>query len=103
MSIPLVGLEKTFATLPVVTRGAGEIVLSAGVRSGRLLILKRGAIVILKELIEIAKVDVPGAVMGELSVLLDQPHTADVRTLEDSQFYVADGRCCKKIKLRCST
>ena len=32
----------------------------------------------------------PGAVFGELSVLLDQPHTADVRALEASQFYVAD-------------
>jgi CRP-like cAMP-binding protein len=29
-------------------------------------------------------------VFGELSVLLDQPHAADVRALEASQFYVAD-------------
>ena len=27
---------------------------------------------------------------GELSTLLDQPHTADVRALETSQFHVAD-------------
>ena len=27
---------------------------------------------------------------GELSALLDQPHAADVRTLETSQFHVAD-------------
>jgi CRP-like cAMP-binding protein len=32
----------------------------------------------------------PGAVFGELSALLDMPHTADVRALEDSQFHVAD-------------
>ena len=32
----------------------------------------------------------PGAVFGELSLLLDQPHTADVFTLETSQFHVAD-------------
>ena len=32
----------------------------------------------------------PGAVFGELSVLLDQPHTADVVALETSQFHVAD-------------
>ena len=31
-----------------------------------------------------------GAVFGELSVLLDQPHTADVRALEASQFHIAD-------------
>ena len=32
----------------------------------------------------------PGAVFGELSVLLDQPHAADVRALETSEFHVAD-------------
>jgi CRP-like cAMP-binding protein len=31
-----------------------------------------------------------GAVFGELSVLLDQPHTADVRALETSQFHVVN-------------
>ena len=39
--------------------------------------------------IEIAKVTEAGAVLGELSALLDQSHTADVRTLETSQFRVA--------------
>jgi CRP-like cAMP-binding protein len=32
----------------------------------------------------------PGAVFGELSVLLNQPHTADVRALETSQFHIAN-------------
>jgi CRP-like cAMP-binding protein len=32
----------------------------------------------------------PGAVIGELSALLDQPHAADVRALEESQFHVAE-------------
>jgi hypothetical protein len=35
------------------------------------------------------QVTTPGAVVGELSVLLDKPHTADVRALETSQFHVA--------------
>jgi CRP/FNR family transcriptional regulator, cyclic AMP receptor protein len=43
-----------------------------------------------KEDAEIGTVADPGAVFGELSVLLDQPHTADVRALETSQFYVAN-------------
>ena len=33
-----------------------------------------------------------GSVFGEQAVLLDQPHTADVRTLEQSEFYVADAQ-----------
>jgi CRP-like cAMP-binding protein len=39
----------------------------------------------------------PGAVFGELSVLLDQPHTADVRALEASQFHVADAATILRI------
>ena len=53
-------------------------------------ILKEGEVAVVKEGLEIARVTEPGAVFGELSVLLDQPHTADVRALETSQFHVAD-------------
>jgi len=82
--------QKSFAALPVVTYQAGETVITEGSRTGRLLILGKGAVAIVKEDTEIAKVAEPGAVFGELSVLLDQPHTADVRTLETSQFHVAN-------------
>src|SRR5262244_3848024 len=82
--------HKRLATLPLAIYQAGETVLAAGSRSGRLLILRKGAVAIVKDTIEIAKVAEPGAVFGELSALLDQPHTADVRALETSQFHVAD-------------
>ena len=81
---------KRIGALPLVTYQAGENVLIAGSRTGRLLILKKGAVAIIKETIEIAKVAEPGAVFGELSALLDQPHAADVCALETSQFHVAD-------------
>lgn len=91
------GLDSAaIAVLPLATYRAGETVLAAGSKSARLLILKRGAVVILKDSIEIARVDEPGAVFGELSALLDQPHTADVRTLSDSQFHVADAALLEK-------
>jgi CRP/FNR family transcriptional regulator, cyclic AMP receptor protein len=83
-------VQKRLDALPLVTYQAGENVLTAGSRTGRLLILKNGAVVVIKENIEIARVGEPGAVFGELSALLDQPHAADVRALETSQFHVAD-------------
>ena len=83
-------VEKRLGELPLVTYQAGENVLTAGSRTGRLLLLKQGAVVVVKESVEIAKVSEPGAVFGELSVLLDRPHSADVRALETSQFHVAD-------------
>jgi CRP/FNR family cyclic AMP-dependent transcriptional regulator len=82
--------EKILAGFPLATYRVGALVLTAGSKSGRLLFLKSGAVVILKGSTEIAKVKQPGAVFGEISALLDQAHTADVRTLEDSEFYVAD-------------
>ncbi|MGB5181371.1 MAG: cyclic nucleotide-binding domain-containing protein [Xanthobacteraceae bacterium] len=83
-------IQKSLAALPLVTYQAGETVLADGSKTGRLLILKKGAVAIVKEDTEIARVSEPGAVFGELSALLDQPHTAEVCALERSQFHVAD-------------
>ena len=82
--------QQRLATLPLATYGPGEIVFAEGTRTGQLFILRSGLISITKGDTEIATVSEPGAVFGELSTLLDQPHSADVHTLETSQFYVAD-------------
>jgi len=82
---------RRLAGLPVVKHRAQEVVLITGSMTGGLLFLKSGAVEVIKDGVKIASVSAPGAVFGELAVLLDQPHTADVRTLEQSEFYVADG------------
>ena len=82
--------RRKLAGFPIASYQAGETVVAAGSTTGRLLILRKGMVAVLKEGIEITTVTEPGAVFGELSVLLDQPHMADVRALKASQFYVAD-------------
>lgn len=82
--------ERRLAGLPVVKYPAHEAVLTAGLKTGRLLFLRSGAVEVIKDGVQIAKVSGPGSVFGDQAVLLDQPHTADVRTLEQSEFYVAD-------------
>jgi 5-deoxy-D-glucuronate isomerase len=82
--------QNSLADLPLVTYQPGETVIVEGSKTDRLLILKKGTVAIVKEDTEIAKVAEPGAVFGELSVLLDQPHTADVHVLETSQFHIAN-------------
>jgi len=82
--------QNSLSGLPVVTYQPGETVIVDGSTTGRLLILKKGNVAVAKEDTEIAKVAEPGAVFGELSVLLNQPHTADVRALETSQFHIAN-------------
>ncbi len=76
--------------MPVVKHLAREVVLAAGSKTGRLFFLRSGAVEVIKDGEKIANVSAPGSVFGEQAILLDQPHTADVRTLEQSEFYVAD-------------
>jgi len=83
-------LETRLAGLPVVKHRAGEVVLTAGLKTGGLLFLRSGTVEVVKDGVQIASVNAPGSVFGEQAALLDQPHTADVRTLEQSEFYVAD-------------
>jgi CRP/FNR family transcriptional regulator, cyclic AMP receptor protein len=82
--------ERRLEGLPVVKHRAREVVLTAGSKTGALLFLRSGAVEVVKDGVQIASVNAPGSVFGEQAVLLDQPHTADVRTLEQSEFYVAD-------------
>ena len=82
--------EQSLAALPLTSYEAGETVLAEGSRTDRLFILRKGNVAIIKEGIEIARVSEPGAVFGEISALLDCPHTADVRALASSQFHVVD-------------
>jgi CRP/FNR family transcriptional regulator, cyclic AMP receptor protein len=82
--------QERLAALPSTSFAAGETVVRQGTKTGRLLILKSGAVRVVKDGIEIATATEPGVVFGELSALLDEPHTADVRTIEPSEFHVAD-------------
>jgi hypothetical protein len=88
--------QKRLDALPIATYKAGETVLYAGSRTGLLLILKTGRVAVVKDDIKIAEVAEPGAVFGELSTLLDQPHAADVYALEASQFHVTGAEALLK-------
>jgi CRP/FNR family transcriptional regulator, cyclic AMP receptor protein len=86
----IAAFQRRLADLPLANYEAGDIVLTAGSITGRLLILKEGAVVVVKEGVEIGEITTQGAVFGELSVLLDRPHTADVVAVKASQFYVVN-------------
>jgi len=82
--------ERRLAVLAVVKHRAREVVLTAGSKTRGLLFLKSGTVEVVRDGVQIASVNAPGSVFGEQAALLDQPHTADVRILEESEFYVAD-------------
>ena len=84
--------ERRLEGLPVVKHRARELVLTAGSKTGALVFLRSGAVEVVRDGVQIATVNAPGSVFGEQAVLLDQPHTADVRALEQSEFYVANAQ-----------
>lgn len=75
--------------LPEASFADGEIVMEEGKKGGGLYILAEGSVEILKQDFQINTVDSTGSLFGEVSVLLDLPHMATVKTLEPSRFYVA--------------
>src|SRR5262245_62092622 len=77
--------------LPEKTFGPGEVLLSEGEKDGILYILIEGEIEVLKGDLQINTVSEPGAIFGEISVLLDIPHIATVKTLAPSRAYVVAG------------
>jgi CRP/FNR family transcriptional regulator, cyclic AMP receptor protein len=80
------------SSLPLETYQAGDVILRKGETAGKVFILKEGAVEVVEDDERIALASEPGAVFGELGVLLDQPPMADVRVLEPSTFYVAAGK-----------
>jgi CRP-like cAMP-binding protein len=90
MSLTYTYANFNYADLSLATYRAGEDVLVAGATTGRLLFLKDGAVAVTRQGTGIAIVDEPGAVFGEISALLDRPHTANVCALKVSRFYVVD-------------
>lgn len=73
---------------PVQHFAAGETVIAEGSQTGALYILTDGAVEVVKDGIIVAKSMESGAVFGDLATLLGVPHTAAVRTLGASSFYV---------------
>ena len=69
-------LEYCPPEMPQRKVAAGEVLLEEGKRAGVLLILIEGAVEIVKGDYQIDLISEPGAVFGEISVLLDTPHTA---------------------------
>jgi CRP-like cAMP-binding protein len=73
------------------TLAAGSVLLAEGETSGLLFVLIEGEVEILKGTFQINTVADPGAIFGEISLLLDKPHMATVRAVSDCRVHVVEG------------
>ena len=66
---------------------AGTVLITEGGKTGHLFVLVEGQLEVLRGGAIVAVLSEPGAVTGEMSLLLDRPHTATVRTGTDATYY----------------
>lgn len=64
--------------LQIVTFCEGEVLLEENIKSNLVYILIEGHLDIIKNTICVATVEEPGSIVGEMSAILDIPHTAKV-------------------------
>ncbi len=67
---------------------AGAELIRQGGRTGSLIVLKEGEVEVLRDGRFVSSIRQPGAIFGEMSVLLDRPHSATVRAVTDVQLFV---------------
>lgn len=68
----------------------GMALIEQGGRTGALYVLKDGELEVLRDGKYVATIRTPGSVIGEMSVLLDQPQTASVRAVTEVDYFVID-------------
>ncbi|MFM8363978.1 MAG: cyclic nucleotide-binding domain-containing protein [Verrucomicrobiota bacterium] len=77
--------------LDLVEFAKGETLLQAGERSGNLYILVSGQLEVSQDDTVITRISAQGSIVGEISVLLNVPHQADVRAASDAVCRVSRG------------
>jgi CRP-like cAMP-binding protein len=81
------------AHLPEVELEAGEFLVHEGQRTGSIWVLESGSLQVSKDGVLINTVTRPGAVFGEVAVLLGSDHSATVQAVEPCRLrYAEDGR-----------
>ncbi|RYE88540.1 MAG: Crp/Fnr family transcriptional regulator [Hyphomicrobiales bacterium] len=72
---------------PVTVVGPRGVLVQEGQQTGKLYVLKAGDLEIVRDGSLVASIGEAGAIIGEMSVLLDQPHSATVRSRMGAEVY----------------
>ncbi len=83
----MIEIEKSLKEFPLISLTAGEYLLKESEKTDSIYFLLEGSVKVTKDGYDIAVVSDKGAVFGEMSILLDNEHSASVQCVEDSKFY----------------
>jgi CRP-like cAMP-binding protein len=64
--------------------------IEQGGKTGQLYVLKEGQLEVVRDGKHVSTIKTPGAVVGEMSVLLDTPQSATVRAITEVEYFVID-------------
>jgi len=67
-----------------------ELITQGRNAGGSLLVLKEGEVEVIRDGRFVSTIRQPGAIFGEMSVLLERPHSASVSAVTDVQLYVIE-------------
>ncbi len=67
-----------------------ELITQGRNAGGSLMVLREGEVEVIRDGRFVSTIRQPGAIFGEMSVLLERPHSATVRALTEVQVYVID-------------
>lgn len=84
----MAGILDLVAELPRRRCEPAEVILEQGAPASVLLVLIEGEVEVLRDEVRVARSSEPGAVFGEMSVLMGGPCTATVRAIKPSTFAV---------------
>ena len=76
--------------LPETTYQKGDVIYEEGKSGARVYILKEGSVVVTAFGNELCRLNTPGTILGEVSVLLEDDYSATVTAVADTTFYVVD-------------
>lgn len=77
-------------SLPQQTLPPGTQLTTEGSHSGRLYLLESGRLAVSREGVALATIEEPGAIIGEMAVLLGIPHSATVTVETEAQVRIID-------------
>jgi CRP/FNR family transcriptional regulator, cyclic AMP receptor protein len=88
---PVTTIADLCQDMPIATFAPGTILIAEGQETDRLYVLTDGSVEVVKDDVRINLVSDRGAIFGDMSALLDVPHTATVRAVSLCRAHVIEG------------